>query len=450
MSPGLPPVSLRVRIVVLCPLVAILVACGGSSTDVGVMVPMATLEVAPGTGTVEIGQSLQLTATPKDANGNALIRPLLWSSSDRTVAAVDENGLVTGVSKGTAVITAVREGMGGTATVRVIEPGAYNCSVQSQIPEAECWALVALYDATNGPEWRYPTEWLASTTPCSWHDVTCASGSVTELTLGSNRLTGAIPPELGNLSNLRVLYLGSNQLTGPIPAELGNLTNLRELYVWGNQLTGPIPLELGNLSDLEWLSLGNNLITGTIPPELGNLSSLERMHLGANQLAGTIPPELGNLSNLREMTLSTTQLIGTILPELGNLSNLEALFLGASELTGSIPPELGNLSKLERLSLWSNHLTGPIPAEFGSLVGLKNLYLSENQLSGAIPLAVAQLGGQFAFSCDFRPGNDGLFFPDSDDFRAADLNGDGSICEVAVPPGGPAIDGPGGVWERRP
>ena len=34
--------------------------------------------------------------------------------------------------------------------------------------------------------------------------------------------------------------------------EIGNLANLQQLYlvVYGNELTGPIPLEIGNLTNL--------------------------------------------------------------------------------------------------------------------------------------------------------------------------------------------------------
>ena len=39
-------------------------------------------------------------------------------------------------------------------------------------------------------------------------------------------MTGEIPAELGDLTNLEGLDLASNQLTGEIPAELGSLTNL--------------------------------------------------------------------------------------------------------------------------------------------------------------------------------------------------------------------------------
>ena len=39
-------------------------------------------------------------------------------------------------------------------------------------------------------------------------------------------MSGAIPPELGNLVNLRILYLRENRLSGALPPELGNLTSL--------------------------------------------------------------------------------------------------------------------------------------------------------------------------------------------------------------------------------
>ena len=61
------------------------------------------------------------------------------------------------------------------------------------------------------------------------------------LRLYSNQLTGPVPTELGNLSNLENLSLNNNALTGPIPTELGSLTALRNLALGGNELTGPDP-----------------------------------------------------------------------------------------------------------------------------------------------------------------------------------------------------------------
>ena len=39
--------------------------------------------------------------------------------------------------------------------------------------------------------------------------------------LDDNQLTGEIPPEIGNLTNMTYLALSNNQLTGSIPPEIG-------------------------------------------------------------------------------------------------------------------------------------------------------------------------------------------------------------------------------------
>jgi len=76
----------------------------------------------------------------------------------------------------------------------------------------------------------------------------------TGLNLHSTQLTGEIPSEIGNLTNLTYLNLYYNQLTGSIPSEIGNLTNLTSLSLGPNQLTGEIPSEIWTLTNLEILS----------------------------------------------------------------------------------------------------------------------------------------------------------------------------------------------------
>ena len=277
-------------------------------------------------------------------------------------------------------------------------------------------ALVALYQATDGDNWTNSDSWLSDKPISEWHGVTLDDeGRVSELVLYENQLSGHIPPELGNLSNLTVLNLYSNQLSGTIPSELGNLSSLEVLALSANQLTGSIPPELSNLSDLQVLALWENKLRGSIPPKLSKLSSLEVLDLSsnqlsgsipselseifglewlalsANQLRGSIPPELGHLTNLEWLDLSENRLSGAIPPELGHLTNLTGLHLYDNELSGVIPPELGKLINLEQLGLWDNELHGMIPAQLGKLTNLEKLYLSQNELSGTIPSELGKL-----------------------------------------------------------
>ena len=258
--------------------------------------------------------------------------------------------------------------------------GAVAVTVHSPVADAtDRAALVALYNAAGGTYWDNNTNWLSDAPLGDWHGVrTDASGRVVALDLRYNGLTG-IPPELGNLANLKSLNLGGNGLTG-IPPELGNLASLESLDLWYTGLTG-IPPELGNLANLKSLNLYGNQLTG-IPGELGNLASLESLYLTHNQLTG-IPPELGNLASLESLNLEYNELTG-IPGELGNLASLESLYLTRNQLTGEIPPELGSLASLKWLDLSDNQLTGEIPAELFDIEGLL-MSLWGNQLGGTAP-----------------------------------------------------------------
>ena len=265
----------------------------------------------------------------------------------------------------------------------------------SVTPSEQRAALIALYDATSGASWKDNGNWLSEAPVKQWYRVfTDCNGGVTSLWLPGNQLTGPIPPELGDLSDLRELTLRDNELTGRIPAELGNLTNLHTLWLGSpgtNQLTGPIPPELGRLTKLELLSLTGNQLTGQIPGWLGDLTRLQRLHLGGNLLTGEIPAELGGLSHLEWLSLGHNQLTGPIPEELSRLSNMRWLNLDNGRLSGSIPAWLGNLAKLEWLYLDRNQFAGEIPAELGSLPNLQFLALDSNQLTGKIPTELGSL-----------------------------------------------------------
>lgn len=97
----------------------------GKATITVIPVPVVSVVVTPATNLISVGETRQLTATPRDANANALTgRTATWNSSDPTKATVSDSGLVRGVSTGSSTITATIEGKTGTAEVTVIASSA--------------------------------------------------------------------------------------------------------------------------------------------------------------------------------------------------------------------------------------------------------------------------------------------------------------------------------------
>ena len=450
----------------------LLTAVGGGTTTVTamagevsgkavvtVMQSAGSVVVSPSESTITPGDTLRLAAEAFDENGHAVNDAVFtWASSNAGVARVDEAGLVEAVAEGTARITAAAGDVSGVAEVTVENPDRA--------------ALVALYEATDGPNWTDNTNWLSDAPLGEWHGVeTDGAGRVVELDLsgwydGSEEigggLQGYIPPELGNLSNLESLDLWLNSLTGTIPPELGNLANLERLYLNSNRLTGVIPPELGRLANLEGLDLRDNALTGAVPSELGNLTALTHLRLDKNELegqipsqlaslvrlrgfdlgdngltgpippwladftgltrlvlrgndfTGPIPPALGSLAELGMLLLGRNNLTGPIPPELGNLDELWWLELHGNNLAGPIPPELGNLAKLELLQLAGNDLTGPVPTELGNLGSLRGINLEGNRLTGSLPLNFARLPNLQIVEC---AGTLGVCVPATDEFR---------------------------------
>ncbi|HEX7979728.1 MAG TPA: Ig-like domain-containing protein [Gemmatimonadaceae bacterium] len=85
--------------------------------------PVARVDVTPATSSMQAGQTQQLVASPKDANGNAITgKTVDWASDNPAVAAVN-GGQVTTSRPGSATITASVGSVRGTARISV-SPGA--------------------------------------------------------------------------------------------------------------------------------------------------------------------------------------------------------------------------------------------------------------------------------------------------------------------------------------
>ncbi|MBS4168650.1 leucine-rich repeat domain-containing protein [Parachlamydia sp. AcF125] len=202
------------------------------------------------------------------------------------------------------------------------------------------------------------------------------------LDLKRNQLT-VLPTTIGQLTRLQLLDLGTNQLTA-LSDTIGQLSGLKVLYLSQNELT-VLPDTIGQLSQLQYLNLDKNQLTA-LPDTIGQLSELKALYLSQNELT-VLPDTIGQLSQLQHLNLDKNQL--TALPDtIGQLLKLSVLYLGENQLT-ALPDTIGQLSKLSMLILDRNQLTA-LPATIGQLAQLGLLDLRTNQLR-ALPVEIKRL-----------------------------------------------------------
>ncbi|KAG8633460.1 receptor protein-tyrosine kinase CEPR2 [Manihot esculenta] len=235
--------------------------------------------------------------------------------------------------------------------------------------------------------------WKESDSPCNFSGITCdsTSGKVTEISLDNKSLSGEISPSIFVLESLTTLWLPYNLLSGKLPLEIINCSNLRVLNLTGNQLVGVLP-DLSPLRNLEFLDLALNYFSGGFPTWLGNLTGLVELSIGQNEYdEGEIPENIGNLKNLTLLFLADSHLRGEIPESIFELWKLETLDISRNKISGKFPKSISKLQKLTKIELFVNNLTGEMPPELANLTLLREIDISSNQMYGKLPERIGNL-----------------------------------------------------------
>uniref|UniRef100_A0A7N0R982 non-specific serine/threonine protein kinase n=1 Tax=Kalanchoe fedtschenkoi TaxID=63787 RepID=A0A7N0R982_KALFE len=197
-------------------------------------------------------------------------------------------------------------------------------------------------------------------------------------------LIGEIPDAIGNLRKLTDLDLAANNLHGPIPSSITDLASVVQIELYNNSLSGKLPDGMSKMKSLRLFDASANLLEGEIPEELCSLP-LESLHLYENRLTGGVPESIAESPNLFELRLFDNRLTGDLPRDLGKNSPLSLIDVSFNNFTGGIPVSLCSQGYLEELLLMANSLSGPIPDSFGECRSLTRVRLSENRLSGDVP-----------------------------------------------------------------
>ncbi|GLT65848.1 hypothetical protein SLA2020_382530 [Shorea laevis] len=187
-------------------------------------------------------------------------------------------------------------------------------------------------------------------------------GNLTQLLylhLAENNLEGEIPRNLQNCRNLLKVYLSHNNITGSIPKEVISSTIIY-LDLSRNFLSGLLPLELGNMTNIFYLNLSHNRLSGEIPSTLGNCLMMEELYMQDNLFVGSIPSPFSALKSLHYLDLSRNNFSGQIPKYFQNLTLLQYLNLSFNKFEGEVPYE-GVFRNASGVSVVGNqHLCGGI------------------------------------------------------------------------------------------
>lgn len=222
-------------------------------------------------------------------------------------------------------------------------------------------ALIAFYNATDGPNWKDNTNWCSDGPLDTWYGVTTdGEGRVTGIALDDNSLSGDAGNTLAPLSKLTSLECDYNSLSG---LDLSHNQALEYLSCGSNNLS---TLDLSSNTALTRLDCNSNSLSWL---DLSNNTALTFLHCYSNSLSEL---DLSSNTALTELYCYNNSISGLDLSNNTALTDLYCYNNGLSEL------DLSNNTALIRLSCFINNLS---ELDLSNNIALASLYCYGNRMT---------------------------------------------------------------------
>lgn len=246
--------------------------CGGDSIQSPDFTPeLIEIIVDPAQAEVAVGDTIELEATgvytaPPGEEPYEDEVTVTWSVDEEDLASVDENGVVTGLARGTVEVTAAAEGIEATAVIEVVAPVLQAIVIEPSpvtVPlgaEVELQALGVYCDGCEPREiddgtvvtWVSEDATVASVSPAVSHDTTVTGRSLgaTAVTASATNAEGELVTETVDVS-VTDAALTAVIAVNPETATIG--VGLSQTFVAEGSYSDGTTANIAN-SDLDWTS----------------------------------------------------------------------------------------------------------------------------------------------------------------------------------------------------
>ncbi|GKA72736.1 receptor-like protein 12 [Tanacetum coccineum] len=219
---------------------------------------------------------------------------------------------------------------------------------------------------------------------------------------------------INTLPSLVVQHLCNSQLLHIYPHVSSlNLTSLDiSSYNFSSSFVPPWIFSQTGLVSLDLTSCGfhGHVSTSISPNSFHNLTSLKFLHVSGNAfMSSSLALEGLSMADTYFSNSSLTSILESFFE--CKSPSLESLSLESSQISCHLPHQLGQLTNLMLLQLGNNRIAGVIPESIGRLSLLRYLDVDENLISGPIPNSIGELSSLEVLDLSYNQLNGSL--PDS-------------------------------------
>lgn len=217
--------------------------CGELTASCNVIInanPQSMVRINPLSGDIFVGNEVTLSAT---VTPSTITPSLTWTSSNTSVATIDNTGKLTALAPGATIITATNEGVSGKLAVTVYEIAPESIELNQSAVTLKAGGTVTLTATVSPSNTTYPTVSWESSNPAV---AVVADGVVTALGVGTANIKAACG---GYTANCTVTVEET-------PAESVTISSSQETLKVGQslQLSASVAPETTTDKTVEWSS----------------------------------------------------------------------------------------------------------------------------------------------------------------------------------------------------